>query len=685
MKIICTCILCIGFSYSCFSQETDTLIYQEENWKNEYDSLSALMEKGQFKEALPIADKVIRLANIEYGSNDTTYALSLNKKGEIFSYLGQYEQALSLFFEAKTILIDKSISIDYNYANLLNNIGGVYLATGDYLQAQKYFLQTINIYDKEDEEYNPNYVRALNNLAGTYNEMGYLHKAEPLFKRVVEIRKIIFTENHPRYAFSLDNLGLLYRKIGRYSEAEKLFLEAAEILASELGNKHPWYAISLKERAALYQTMGRFYEAQELYDQVITIFKEKLGNEHPLLARSLNDYGVLCTTIGDTPKAHESLVEASKIFRLKFGKNSEYSTTTFNLANLCVIMGRFKEAETLYLEALKIDNEQLGADHPSYATSLNKLADLYRFQENYDEAEKMYLQAKEIRKEQLGEEHPDYATSLHNLALLYQAMGRYGETEPHMRQASDILVANLELNFGGLSEKEKEQYLQTVKRSFEVYYSFALQRKATNPAVTTMSYDNVLVNKGLLLASSQQIRRAILNSQDTSLLATYNEFVDLKQQLATLYSRPIDQRYTSTDSLEQLANRLERALSAGSAEFQVQQQAFQVRWQDVQSSLQEGEAAVEFINFSYRNEKAWTDTTYYAALVLRPDDEHPQLVQLCTQAHLDSLLSGKNNETLADVLYIDYANDSSQMLRDLSGEAHQLYRLIWQPLDSLLS
>ncbi|MEM6845842.1 MAG: CHAT domain-containing protein, partial [Bacteroidota bacterium] len=46
---------------------------------------------------------------------------------------------------------------------------------------------------------------------------------------------------------------------------------------------------------------------------------------------------------------------------------------------------------------------------------------------------------------------------------------------------------------------------------------------------------------------------------------------------------------------------------------------------------------------------------------------------------------GKNNETLADVLYIDYANDSSQMLRDLSGEAHQLYRLIWQPLDSLLS
>lgn len=44
-----------------------------------------------------------------------------------------------------------------------------------------------------------------------------------------------------------------------------------------------------------------------------------------------------------------------------------------------------------------------------------------------------------------------------------------------------------------------------------------------------------------------------------------------------------------------------------------------MRWQDVRTSLEEDEAAMEFVSFRLYDKK-WTDMTLYAALVLRPGD-----------------------------------------------------------------
>ena len=70
--------------------------------------------------------------------------------------------------------------------------------------------------------------------------------------------------------------------------------------------------------------------------------------------------------------------------------------------------------------------KQSGKDHPVYAASLTGLAGLYYAMGRYDEAELLFLEVRDIRLTQLGKDHPDYAASLNNLALLYKAMGRYG-------------------------------------------------------------------------------------------------------------------------------------------------------------------------------------------------------------------------------------------------------------------
>jgi len=106
----------------------------------------------------------------------------------------------------------------------------------------------------------------------------------------------------------------------------------------------------------------------------------------------------------------------------------------------------YKEAEPLYIRALEIRKEVLGADHPSTATSLNNLALLYHNQGRYKEAEPLYKRAIEICEKALGANQPDTANSLNNLALLCYNQGRYEEAEPLNKRAIEIFEKVLGTN-----------------------------------------------------------------------------------------------------------------------------------------------------------------------------------------------------------------------------------------------
>jgi tetratricopeptide (TPR) repeat protein/nucleoside phosphorylase len=100
-------------------------------------------------------------------------------------------------------------------------------------------------------------------------------------------------------------------------------------------------------------------------------------------------------------------------------------------------------AEPLYLHALAIREQQLGADHPDTASSLNNLAALYKGQGKYEQAEPLYQRAFSIYEQQLGADHRDTASSLNNLRLLYNAQGKYGQAESLYRRAFSIYEQQL--------------------------------------------------------------------------------------------------------------------------------------------------------------------------------------------------------------------------------------------------
>ncbi len=189
---------------------------------------------------------------------------------------------------------------------------------------------------------------------------------------------------------------------------------------------------------------------QELRDLTLQ-FEGLLGrlkvDDSPALAASIGRLANLYREQGRYSDAEPLYVRALAIFKQQLGANHPDTATSLNnLAGLYYSISRYNDAEPLYVRALAIREQQLGANHPLTAGSLNNLAGLYESISRYSDAEPLYVRALAINEQQLGANHPLTATSLDNLAGLYYSIGRYSDAEPLYVRALAIREQQLGAN-----------------------------------------------------------------------------------------------------------------------------------------------------------------------------------------------------------------------------------------------
>jgi tetratricopeptide (TPR) repeat protein len=105
------------------------------------------------------------------------------------------------------------------------------------------------------------------------------------------------------------------------------------------------------------------------------------------------------------------------------------------------------------VRSLQIREEQLGATHPDTATSLNNLALLYYSMGRYDQAEPLYVRALVILLNTLGENHPNTQTGWKNyIVMLAQAVeAGHGET---LWQSGSEITRNILSSLFGIRNSE---------------------------------------------------------------------------------------------------------------------------------------------------------------------------------------------------------------------------------------
>jgi len=638
---------------------------------------------GQYEEALSLYNKSLNLRKKVFGEASSDYATSLNNLASLYNKTGRYIEAQPLFVKAVRIR-EKTLGEEHpDYATSVSDLALLLYSTGKYSEAEELFLKAVKILKKSLSEWHVSYINCLNNLASLYQQTSRYTEAEPLYLKAISICKSSLKEQSPFHATLLNNLASFYQDTDRYAEAELSYQKAMNIRKKILGEDHLDYATSLNNLALLYLSLGRYIEAEPLYKQAMNIYKRKEGEEYPEYANLLNNLADLYCKMGDYEEAEPLFLQSLIIKRKTTGEeHPDYASTLNNLAHLYAKIDQKAQAENLYLLAMDIRKKKLGEDHPDYATSLNDLAGLYADAGRYKEAEILYVNAINIRTKLMYEKPSDYVGSLNNLALFYYQIGRYAEADSLYSQALKITQKNIIKIFSFFSEKEQEQFLQTLFSDFMVYKSFGIIRSV----VSDLAYETVLFEKGLLLENSRRMGEIIWATGDTSLINIYNQFLVTKKFIADQYSKSIDKRASNLEDFEKKGNELEKKLVTKASQLKRPGcddygTAIQLNWKDVQRNINPREAAIEFSDFEFVNNR-WTDSIFYCAYIIKQGDSSPQQVFLFEQRQLDSLLQkidystcGMDKECVANKI---------NSFHDWDGNGKKLYELVWSKIEPYL-
>lgn len=233
---------------------------------------------------------------------------------------------------------------------------------------------------------------------------------------------------------------------GKFSEArhaaEAAIEKARESLTTDKDSIGE-LALSLEVKGDLFRQAGEpelarldYLEALELLDGDHA-YTEQLG-------RISASVGVIYDETENIPEAKRFYERAVQLFyRLDPPALLDIAELKNNIAFLYESEGNDKQAEALFLDALKISNDELGKDDPETAAICNNLGTLYQKTEHFPQAREMHSMALENRLSALGERHPDTAQSHANLAVALAESDQSGEARQHFESAIEIYENHL--------------------------------------------------------------------------------------------------------------------------------------------------------------------------------------------------------------------------------------------------
>jgi len=466
---------------------------------------------------------------------------------------------------------------------------------GRYEEARAVALQALEVAEKT---FGPEHVKtatSLNILAEVDRVMGRYAEAEPLYRRALAIRERSLRPGSPEIAQVLNNLALLYYEMGRFADAEPMNRRALMIVIDALGIEHPYTATCMNNLGGLYVSLGRYPEAEKLYRWALEVRQKSLGKGHPDVAQVLNNLGELYLLLGRHAEAEPLYARALTILESSLGGGHPgLAPALNNLALLYSEMGRYDDAASLYRRALLLIERSFGTGHPRHAMGLNNLAELYRKAGKLSEAEALFRSALAALERAVGPRHPDTVMVLHNLATLEAGEGKGREALAHFRAALEAEDFMADTVFSLSSEREKFQYLDSLRASSDAFLSLAAGTLRTVEGAVREGWILQIRRKGVILDSLSRERDALFAAAGPDVRARYEEYRSVCAKIAKIATAGSEATRPALEELELRKERLERALADISAGYRSSLRARSAGPDEVAAALPEGSVLVDY-------------------------------------------------------------------------------------------
>ncbi|HET6768271.1 MAG TPA: CHAT domain-containing tetratricopeptide repeat protein, partial [Chitinophagaceae bacterium] len=525
----------------------------------------------------------------------------------------------------------------------------------------------------ETDDLTPEYVKVYTRIISTagmlYQTCGKFTQADEFLTQAMQIRKTAFGKNSPEYLNSLHNIAVLRKDMGWYDEADSLFNYLQPIFKELYTPKSSQYVMILNNKAMLLAELGRTKEAMSLLNEALETGSTVLSNAYFDFERILTNRALLKQDLGDLENAEKDYLQVLENMEKKgFEDHPDYNNVMLYYGSLRVQKNDADLPNFLSRTTDKI-RKRYNEDHPLTAKAYSNTADHYLNRKSFAEARDIYRRVIKIQLKVLGEKHKDYLNTLMKLGVCEWHLHDNGNATLHFRNAINGYLLIVNKLFRSMSEPEKSSFWKTLKPAIDTYLTYVLDVGQSDPSLLKDAYELQLKTKGLLINSAKQTRNIILNTGDSVLKKSYNEWLYLKTKLSTYYSSPLeDLKEDKIDlpKIENRANDIEKELSRRSSRFAMEYSPVTISSEDVRAKLNKDQIALEIIRVFhyYGNKKGESE---YIALVVKKDLSHPTLVRLGNGIDIEQ----------------HYLSNYKKAIKNKTADTKS-YPIFWQPLESVI-
>jgi len=560
-------------------------------------------------------------------SVDFNYAISVIDNSGMMDVTNLKEKGVKVASGVVNYNKDESDKTPEQKSREILNRAEIWYQRRAYKFAEVEFLAAKLSYETEGITKNINYSKVQADLGLLYATMGRYNTAEYYTSEALSIREQTLGKDSKAYASSLNNMAVLYQETARFNEASTYFEQALQTVQKQFGNESQEYAIVLNNQAILFSEIGRIDEAVTNLNSAIAILEKLNKKDNKTQVGFQSNLALLYQQKGKFAEAEAVYLKLEK----KLGsKDPFYAGILNNLALLYIQMDKMDKVEDYLKRSAAVYSERFGKENPNYAKVLNDLGNFYRIQGRFDEAEKNLTESLAIRGKALDSNHPDYVKSQEDLGILYWKKGDMEKATASYQIAMDKSLDFINRYFPPMSEAEKTKYWDVLQPRFQRYYNYCLEASVANPTIIQNMYDYQMATKGLLLNSTNKIKKAILASANAELIKDYTAWLDKKETLARYYSlskEDLTEQKIDLPAMEKEANDMERSLSQRSVDFSQGYSAEKISYQQVAALLADNEAVVEFVRIA-SFDKNFNGESKYAVLILTRGATQPKLVVL---------------------------------------------------------
>ena len=411
------------------SAVTEDQLADFEAWQELTAEAQALLESGDFEDALMLFEGALMLAVEVFGPDHWLAVASTRESGLAARQLGDAATADAFYSDAyatSSELLGEAHPQTQYIAGLMAELFNASQAFEE-AKAMKEFI-TANYESEIGVAHSLTMASRLSEV-DTLTDAADNSRAEELLSLVCSVYTQNYSAYHPETLECQSRLAKLNRNTGSLDEAEKILVATARNLAESTKGISE-FAIRIQvDLADIYWERGEYQASKDKLSGLILTARQIGATDLSFIGK--NYLARVLASEGELDSAQLVSEDVVGYGELAWRESPvQYYNALLELGAVYQRKSRFEDAERIFEETMLAMLEIGGEYHPTTLVAMNNLGNIYEQLGFYDDAEPVLEQTLDGMEVAMGLSHPQTARTRNNLALLHESQGNFREAEP---------------------------------------------------------------------------------------------------------------------------------------------------------------------------------------------------------------------------------------------------------------